>query len=265
MATYDGDGNLKQRFEYTVGHTPSRFTQDGETYYILASHLGSPRAIVDSSGEVIREIQYDAYGNVIEDSNPEFSIPFGFAGGLNDEHTGLIRFGYRDYDPRNGRWTARDPVGFAGGDLNLYGYVLNDPINRIDPFGLSSLIYDDHVGVLTIISSSGESESYPAANNAQSSSAGPFPEGVFEFSWHSPHSGSGPSDPFGSYGNFIFEVPDRQGMGVHSGREGQCDLANQCGIDYSTNGCIRTSDDAMQKIHELHYGGDPIQNITVIR
>uniref|UniRef100_UPI00344BD590 RHS repeat-associated core domain-containing protein n=1 Tax=Natronospira proteinivora TaxID=1807133 RepID=UPI00344BD590 len=139
LATYDGDGNLKQRFEYTVGHTPSRFSQDGETYYILASHLGSPRAIVDSSGEVLREIQYDSYGNVIEDSNPEFSIPFGFAGGLTDEYTGLIRFGYRDYDPRTGRWTARDPIGFAGGDLNLYGYVLRDPINYFNPKGLSTV------------------------------------------------------------------------------------------------------------------------------
>ncbi|MCP1728063.1 RHS repeat-associated protein [Natronospira proteinivora] len=146
LATYDGDGNLKQRFEYTVGHTPSRFTQDGETYYILASHLGSPRAIVDESGEVLREIQYDAYGSVIEDSNPEFSIPFGFAGGLTDEHTGLIRFGYRDYDPRIGRWTARDPVGFAGGDPNLYGYVLGDPVNLLDSLGLRGEFYDSRRG-----------------------------------------------------------------------------------------------------------------------
>ncbi|MCC5859762.1 MAG: hypothetical protein JJT90_16505 [Ectothiorhodospiraceae bacterium] len=38
-----------------------------------------------------------------------------------------MRFGYRDYDPETGRWTARDPIGFAGGDTNLYGYVLNTP------------------------------------------------------------------------------------------------------------------------------------------
>jgi len=84
---------------------------------------------------VIKQIDYDAFGNVTSDSNPEFEIPFGFAGGLQDSDTGLIRFGYRDYDPETGRWTARDPIGFAGGDTNLYGYVLGDPINLVDPNG----------------------------------------------------------------------------------------------------------------------------------
>lgn len=35
-----------------------------------------------------------------------------------------------------GRWTAKDPIGFGGGDPNLYGYVVSDPVNRIDPTGL---------------------------------------------------------------------------------------------------------------------------------
>jgi RHS repeat-associated protein len=72
---------------------------------------------------------------VILDTNPGFQ-PFGFAGGIYDRDTGLTRFGARDYDPETGRWTARDPIGFAGGDFNLYGYVRNDPVNKIDPTGL---------------------------------------------------------------------------------------------------------------------------------
>jgi hypothetical protein len=51
--------------------------------------------------------------------------------------TKLIRFGYRDFDPETGRWTARDPIGFAGGDTNLYGYVASDPLSFIDPDGLA--------------------------------------------------------------------------------------------------------------------------------
>jgi uncharacterized protein RhaS with RHS repeats len=47
-----------------------------------------------------------------------------------------VRFGVRDYDPETGRWTAKDPIRFAGGDMNLYGYVLNDPVNWVDPWGL---------------------------------------------------------------------------------------------------------------------------------
>ena len=140
LATYDGDGNLKQRFNYTLGHAPTSFTENGNTYYLLTDQLGSPRVITDSSGQVVKAIEYDAYGNMISDSNPGITLPFGFAGGLKDEDTGLIRFGYRDYDPATGRWTARDPIGFAGGDTNLYGYVSNDPVNWIDPNGQVAVV-----------------------------------------------------------------------------------------------------------------------------
>jgi RHS repeat-associated protein len=75
------------------------------------------------------------FGNVTEDTNPGFQ-PFGFAGGLYDRDTGLVRFGERDYDPMTGRWTAKDPMLFKGGDTNLFGYVVSDPVNWIDPLGL---------------------------------------------------------------------------------------------------------------------------------
>ncbi|WP_049722419.1 carbohydrate-binding protein [Gilvimarinus polysaccharolyticus] len=138
LATYDGQGNLKQRFEHTLGHTPTSFTQGGQRYFIQTDHLGSPRVVTDNSGAVIKSIGYDSYGVVIEDSNPAFKIPFGFAGGLYDADTGLVRFGFRDYDPDIGRWTARDPIGFGGGDTNLYGYVSNNPIQFVDLNGLQA-------------------------------------------------------------------------------------------------------------------------------
>jgi RHS repeat-associated protein len=85
---------------------------------------------------VVKRIDYDSFGNIITDSNEVFKIPIGFAGGLHDRDTGFVRLGFRDYDPDIGRWTAKDPIFFAGGDTDLYGYVLNDPINLIDPLGL---------------------------------------------------------------------------------------------------------------------------------
>ena len=81
-------------------------------------------------------MSYDSYGNVLSDTNPGFAIPFGFAGGLLDGDTGLIRFGFMDYEPSIGRWTARDPIGLSGG-LNVYGYVHNSPAQFVDLFGLS--------------------------------------------------------------------------------------------------------------------------------
>jgi len=75
--------------------------------------------------------------NLVNLTNPGFQ-PFGFAGGLYDPDTGLVRFGARDYDPEIGRWLTKDPIRFAGGDINLYGYVFNDPVNRFDSTGLTS-------------------------------------------------------------------------------------------------------------------------------
>lgn len=49
----------------------------------------------------------------------------------------VYRFGARDYDPLVGRWASKDPIRFAAGDSNLYGYVMQDPINLVDPSGLA--------------------------------------------------------------------------------------------------------------------------------
>jgi RHS repeat-associated protein len=104
--------------------------------------LGSPRLVIDTAtGAIAQRMDYDEFGNVTLDTNPGFQ-PFGFAGGLYDRDTGLVRFGARDYDPQVGRWTAKDPIGFAGLDTNLYAYVFNDPVNLRDPEGkLAFLAY----------------------------------------------------------------------------------------------------------------------------
>ena len=88
---------------------------------------------------MVKEITYDSYGNIISDTNPDFKVPFGFAGGLYDPDTKLVHFGYREYDPEIGRWLSKDPLLFGGGDSNLYGYVLQDPVNLVDPWGLVDL------------------------------------------------------------------------------------------------------------------------------
>ncbi len=145
VAELDSGGDIESRFVYaTRSNVPDYLTKGGNTYRIFADHLGSPRIIVDaSSGSVAQELDYDEFGNVVRDTNPGFQ-PFGFGGGLYDSQTKLVRFGARDYDPEIGRWTAKDPTGFAAGDSNLYGYVLGDPINLADTSGLSVL--DEVIG-----------------------------------------------------------------------------------------------------------------------
>jgi len=136
LAVYDGSGALTARFEYADGRLPVAMTKGSTRYFLVYDQVGSLRAVLDSAGAVVKTVDYDSFGNVIADSNSAFAVPFGFAGGLFDSDTGLTRFGYRDYDADVGRWTAKDPIGFEGGDTDLYGYVVGDPVNGVDPEGL---------------------------------------------------------------------------------------------------------------------------------
>jgi RHS repeat-associated protein len=139
LAVYDPSDNLIQRFEYADDRTPVAMTQGGVTFYLAYDQVGTLRVVTDATGNVVKQIEYDTFGNILSDTNPSFTIPLGFAGGLHDRDIGLVRFGFRDYDPETGRWAAKDPIGFAGGDTDLYGYVQNNPVNLIDPLGLFDL------------------------------------------------------------------------------------------------------------------------------
>jgi RHS repeat-associated protein len=142
VAELDGSGAVVSRFVYgTRPNVPEYMVKTGETYRILTDHLGSVRLVVDTSDPnpltaIVQRIDYDVRGNpTFVSGAPDFQ-PFAFAGGLYDPDTGLVRFGTRDYDGRTGRWTRKDPIGFDGVDLNLYRYVLGDPVNLLDHQGL---------------------------------------------------------------------------------------------------------------------------------
>jgi uncharacterized protein RhaS with RHS repeats len=100
----DGAGNVVSRFLYASrGNVPDYMVRGGNTYRIITDHLGSPRLVIDAAtGAVAQRMDYDEFGNVIMDSNPGFQ-PFGFAGGLYDRDTRLVRFGARDYDEETER------------------------------------------------------------------------------------------------------------------------------------------------------------------
>jgi len=113
---------------------------------VVSDHLGSPRLIVDiADGSIAQQIDYDSFGNILSDTNPNFQ-PFTFAGGLNDNDTALIRFGARDYDPTIGRWTSKDPIGLAAG-TNVFIYVNNDPVNFVDLIGKNPIAIGIGAGI----------------------------------------------------------------------------------------------------------------------
>jgi RHS repeat-associated protein len=128
---------LCEERDATGGTVTKRFFQQGQQngttkYYYTRDHLGSIREMVTSNGNTIKaRYDYDPYGrrgaNSIT-SNP-VEADFGFTGHYYHQATGLHLALYRAYDANLGRWLNRDPIGETGG-LNLYEYVVNNPVNK---------------------------------------------------------------------------------------------------------------------------------------
>jgi RHS repeat-associated protein len=143
------DGKLRPVAELTPTNTifaqyiyglranvPEYFVKGSISYRILGDHLGSPRIVVNAaSGSILQRMDFSAWGRVEADTNRGFQ-PFGFAGGIYDPDSQLVRFGARDYDPLRGRWTQKDPISFGGKGTNLYAYAGNSPVQFKDALGL---------------------------------------------------------------------------------------------------------------------------------
>ncbi len=112
--------------------------QDGQDYSYLYDGKGNVISVIDSSQSPVAGYHYDAFGKLMAESGT-LDQPFMFSTKRYDAGTGLSYYGYRHYSAVIGRWITRDPIGEAGG-INLYGFVQNDPVNMIDPFGLAPII-----------------------------------------------------------------------------------------------------------------------------
>lgn len=120
LARYYGEGEL----------------QGGQALYYAQDQVGSVVAVVDSTGLVVGRLSYDSYGNITSASG---TLPdFRYAGLYYHQATSLYLATYRAYDAKTGRWISRDPIREHGG-INIYAYVLGDPINAFDPLGLATI------------------------------------------------------------------------------------------------------------------------------
>ena len=99
----------------------------------LTDRLGSTLALADSSGAIQSQYTYEPFGRPTT-SGQTSTNSFEFTGREFDA-TGLFYYRARYYNPTLGRFISEDPIGFAGGDSNLYSYVFDDPINTTDPTG----------------------------------------------------------------------------------------------------------------------------------
>ncbi len=115
--------------------------QPGNILWPLSDHLGTIRDIADRSDStgvtsVVNHRRYDSFGQLKDETNAAVDLIFGYTGKQFDEFTGLQNNLNRWYNPRLGKFVSQDPIGFAGGDANLYRYVGNRPPNAVDPSGL---------------------------------------------------------------------------------------------------------------------------------
>ena len=108
----------------------------GNTYYVFADNLGSPRSLVQAStnAEVWRW-DSDPFGNAVPSGQVTYNMRF--PGQIADIETSLFQNGFRDYDPLAGRYIQSDPIGLNGG-LSRYAYVGGNPLSYIDPYGLAT-------------------------------------------------------------------------------------------------------------------------------
>jgi RHS repeat-associated protein len=144
IAEYDGDGNLQRKYVYGPGiDEPIRMTSGGANYYYHADGLGSVTKITDVTGNLVESYQYDVFGtptmydhSAIRISQSAIGNRLLFTGRDYDPDTGWYNYRYRYYNPALGRFVQRDPVGLAGGSVNLYGYCRNNPVTLVDAFGL---------------------------------------------------------------------------------------------------------------------------------
>ena len=107
----------------------------GASVYYNYDANGNVTELVDMTGSIVGQYEYGPFGEVVKRTGVASGQPFGFSTKYRDDETGLLYYGYRYYKPSTGRWTSRDPWG-EWGSRDLYGFVDNWPINKVDPQGL---------------------------------------------------------------------------------------------------------------------------------
>ena len=113
-----------------------KVSSGGASNYFLQDHLGSTLGLSNSTASVNSSASYDSFGN----ATGNLATRYQFTGREYDAFSGFYYYRARSYDANLGRFISEDPIGFGGGDINLYGYVKNNAFNFRDPSGKSPAV-----------------------------------------------------------------------------------------------------------------------------
>jgi len=138
-AEVDATGKIARQYVYLDGHRPIAMLEGNETYAIHTDHIGAPRQMSNTRGEVVWRAEYFAFGLAVVDDESSVLLNLRFPGQYSDNETGTYYNYFRDYDPEVGRYLTSDPLGLIAG-FNTYAYVNGLPQNLIDPEGLDDVL-----------------------------------------------------------------------------------------------------------------------------
>ncbi len=146
MKIDEGDYELAKRYLYgpavdqiLAQENLSEDLEDADrVYWMLTDNQGTVRDIVNHDGALVEHYKYSAYGKLLDGDTS--LTRYLYTGRELDATTGLQYNRARWYDSESGRFLSEDPIGFAGGDANLYRYIGNSPTNATDPSGLAEWV-----------------------------------------------------------------------------------------------------------------------------
>mgnify|MGYP000924400938 CR=1 FL=1 len=135
--------SLKDAFKHSL------YTADDtdEMYYYHSDHLGSGSVITDASGDIYQTLDYAPFGEILMDvkeTGRDYDQRYRFTGHERDEETGFDYAHARYYWSDLGIFLSVDPLAEKRPWLTGYNYCSNNPINKIDPTGLTDYHFDEN-------------------------------------------------------------------------------------------------------------------------